>query len=129
MYKYIIKRILMLLPVLLGVTFAVFFIMSLAPGDPATLILGDQARPEDIIAKREELGLNDPIPMQYFNYVKGLVSGDFGTSYKTGLPVSEMISARFPNTLILTITGMFVAVTIGISAGILAAKNQYTKID
>lgn len=129
MYRYIAKRILMLLPVLLGVTFAVFFIMSLAPGDPATLILGDQASPEDIMAKREELGLLDPLPLQYINYVKDLAKGDFGTSYKTGLPVSEMILARFPNTLILTITGMLVALVIGISAGILSAKNQYSIID
>lgn len=129
MYRYVIKRILMLLPVLLGVTFVVFFIMSLAPGDPATLILGDQASAEDIFEKREELGLNDPLPIQYLNYVKNLASGDFGISYKTGLPVSEMILARFPNTLILTLTGMTIALIIGISAGILSAKNQYSLID
>jgi peptide/nickel transport system permease protein len=129
MYRYVIKRILMLIPVLLGVTFVVFLIMSLAPGDPATLILGAEASAEDIMAKREELGLNDPLPLQYFNYVKDILRGDFGTSYKTGLGVSYMIMARFPNTFILAIVGITIALIIGVTAGIISAKKQYSVID
>ena len=104
MIKFIVKRLLALIPVLIGVTLLVYFILDLAPGDPAKTILGEQARPEDIAALREEMGLDDPFFVRYGRYMWDLVHGDFGTSYKTRDPVSEEILARFPNTIKLTLT-------------------------
>ena len=86
MYKYVLKRLLMLIPVILGVSFLVFFIMSLAPGDPARTILGETAPIESVMALREELGLNDPVIVRYVNYMADLLHGDLGESYKTGQP-------------------------------------------
>lgn len=83
MHKYVLKRLLMLIPVIIGVTFVVFFILNLAPGDPAAIILGDQATAEALAMKREELGLNDPIFVRYFHYMRDLLHGSLGVSYKT----------------------------------------------
>ena len=106
MYKYIMKRLLMMIPVLLGVTFIVFFIMALSPGDPAAMILGDQASAEALEMKREELGLNDPILIRYGNYIIDMLHGDLGVSYKNSLDVWEQVWERFPNTTILAIAGI-----------------------
>lgn len=129
MYRYILKRLLMLIPVLLGVTFIVFFIMALSPGDPAAMILGDQASAEALEMKREELGLNDPLLVRYGNYIVDMLHGDLGVSYKNSLDVWEQIWDRFPNTTILAIAGILVALLIGIPTGIISAKKQYTAID
>ncbi len=129
MYKYILKRLLMMIPVLLGVTFIVFFIMALSPGDPAAMILGDQASAEALEMKREELGLNDPILIRYGNYIIDMLHGDLGVSYKNSLDVWEQVWERFPNTTILAIAGILVALVIGIPTGIISAKKQYTLID
>lgn len=129
MYKYILKRLLMMIPVLLGVTFIVFFIMALSPGDPAAMILGDQASAEALEMKREELGLNDPILLRYGNYIIDMLHGDLGVSYKNSLDVWEQVWERFPNTAILAIAGILVALVIGIPTGIISAKKQYTIID
>ena len=88
MYKYVLKRLLMLIPVIIGVSFLVFFIMSLSPGDPARTILGETAPIEAVEALREELGLNDPVLKRYVDYMGGLLHGDRGTSYKSNRPVS-----------------------------------------
>lgn len=129
MHKFIARRILMLIPVMLGVTFLVFFIMALRPGDPAVMILGEGATDESVAILREELGLNDPLIVRYANYMKDLLRGDMGISYKTQLPVMPQILERFPNTVLLAITSMFVALLIGIPIGIISAKKQYTLID
>lgn len=129
MYKYIIKRILMLIPVLIGVTFLVFFIMALRPGDPAVMILGDGATDESVAMLREEIGLNDPLFVRYGHYMVNLVKGDMGTSYKNQMDVMDQILVRFPNTVLLAVTGMIVALLIGIPIGIISAKKQYTFID
>ena len=91
MYKYILKRLLMLIPVIVGVTFIVFFILNLSPGDPAAIILGDQATEEALAMKREELGLNDPILVRYVRYMGGLLQGDLGVSYKNSIPVWDQV--------------------------------------
>ena len=91
MIKFIIKRLIALIPVLIGVSLLVFFILDLAPGDPAKTILGEQARPEDIEALREEMGLNDPFFVRYGRYMWDLCHGDLGTSYKTRAPVGEEV--------------------------------------
>ena len=129
MHKYILNRILMLIPVLIGVTFLVFFIMALRPGDPAVIILGDGATDESVAQLHEELGLDDPLIVRYGNYMLGLLKGDMGKSYKNQLDVMDQVLERFPNTVLLALTGMLVALIIGIPVGILSAKKQYTFID
>ncbi len=129
MHKYVIKRLLMLIPVIIGVSFLVFFIMSLAPGDTARTILGEDAPIEAVEALREELGLNDPLPVRYANYMLDLLRGDLGTSYKSGRPVFGEIMARFPATLKLAFWGMVFAVALSIPIGILSATKQYSALD
>ena len=129
MYKFVLKRLLQLIPVIIGVTFIVFFIMNLAPGDPAAIILGDQATAEALAMKREELGLNDPLLIRYFNYMKNLLRGDMGTSYKNNIPVWNQVIDRLPNTAILAVAGIFIALLFGIPIGILSAKKQYSILD
>lgn len=129
MHKYVIKRLLMLIPVILGVSFLVFFIMSMSPGDPARTILGESAPQESVDALREELGLNDPVIVQYVNYMKDLLHGDLGESYKSGRPVFGEIVSRFPATLKLAFWGMVFAVVLSIPIGIISATKQYSLMD
>jgi len=128
-FKYIAKRLLALLFVVLGVTFVVFMIMSLAPGDPATLLLGMDATPETIEAKREELGLNDPVLVQYGRYMLNAIQGDLGTSFRTNTSVSDEVFARFPSTIRLAFTAVLFSVIIAIPLGIIAAVKQNTFFD
>jgi peptide/nickel transport system permease protein len=118
-----------MIPVLLGVTFIVFFIMNLTPGDPASIILGDQASAEARAQVREELGLNDPLLIRYLHYVMNMLRGDLGRSYLNKISVWQQIWGRFPNTCILAFAGIIVALLIGIPVGILSAKKQYTLAD
>ena len=129
MLKYIAKRLVLLIPVLIGVTFFVFTILSLAPYDPVTVILGDGATEEAIESMREDLGLDDPLLVRYVNYIWDLLHGDFGKSYKTRLPVAEQILTRFPNTILLASCSMVIAIVLGIPLGILSAKKQYSLLD
>lgn len=129
MYKLISRRLMMQIPVLIGVTFLVFFIMSLSPGDPAAMILGDSASPEALEEVREDLGLNDPLLKRYVNYMGNAIKGDFGKSYISDLSIMEEILKRFPNTIILATASLIVALVIGIPIGIISAKNQYTLLD
>jgi len=129
MHKYIFKRILLLIPVLLGVSFLVFSIMSFTPGDPAQLILGESAPKAAVTALREEMGLNDPFLIQYGKFVLNAIQDDFGRSYTSGREVFGEIFQRFPNTLILAIIGVVIAILIGIPVGIISATKQYSIID
>lgn len=129
MYKYVVKRLLMLIPVLLGVTFIVFFVLNLSPGDPAAMILGDQASAEALEMKREELGLNDPLLIRYGRYIWDMLHGDLGVSYKNNLSVWSQVMERFPNTAVLAVAGILVALLIGIPTGIISAKKQYSALD
>lgn len=130
MYKYILKRLLMMIPVLLGVVLIVFTLMYFSPGDPAKLMLGDSASEEDVQALREELGLNDPYLVQLGNYIKDLVTKlDFGDSYITERPVMTEILERFPNTALLAVLAAGVSVIIGVSCGVIAATKQYSVFD
>ena len=125
MLKYIGKRLLMMIPVLLGVIFIVFSLIDITPGDPVRLMLGDSAREEDVIAMREELGLDDPFLVKFGRYVTGLVTrGDFGTSYESGRPVMTEIMERFPMTLKLAVLSAAVAVIFGVVCGIISATRQ-----
>lgn len=129
MLKYISKRIIYLIPVLIGIVFLVFTIMYFSPGDPAKLILGDRAPEEQVAALRHELGLDLPYYQQLFNYIKNATHGDFGNSYQLRMPVWDIIKLRFPLTLQLTTFTMLIAVLIGVPVGILSAVKQYSVID
>lgn len=129
MLKYIGRRLLMLIPVLLGVTFIVFSIMYMTPGDPAQLILGESAPPEAVAELRAEMGLDDPFIVQYGRFVTNAVQGDFGKSYTTKRDVFSEIFARFPNTLKLAGVGVALAIAIGIPVGIISATRQYSVLD
>lgn len=129
MGKYVLKRLLLLIPVLLGVSLLVFAIMSFTPGDPAQLILGENAPKEAVLKLRNDMGLNDSFFLQYFRFLKNAIMGDFGRSYTTGREVFQEIFARFPNTLILSILGVTIAVVIGIPVGIISATRQYSFLD
>ncbi len=129
MVKYVIKRLLALIPVVIGVTFLVFMIMQLAPGDAAKLILGESATQEQVEELREEMGLNDPAIMQYGRYMVNFVQGDLGTSYSTKRPVAEEVFARFPYTLNLSVVAGVISIILAIPLGILAAVKQNTWFD
>ena len=129
MWKFVLKRLLMLIPVLIGVTLLVFLILNMAPGDPAKVILGEQATPEQIAELREQMGLNDPVLVQYGRYIVKLVQGDMGDSYKTKGPVSEEVFNRFPNTIQLTVAAMLIAIVVAIPLGVIAAVKQNTIFD
>lgn len=130
MYKYVIKRLLFTIPVLFGAVFLVFTIMNLTPGDPGRLILGITAKQSDIDALNHQLGVDQPFFVQFFNYLKNMVTKfDFGTSYRTGLPVFNEILARFPATFWLALWSMIVSSIVGIALGIVSAVKQYSALD
>lgn len=129
MYKYIFRRLVLMIPVLIGVTFIVFFILSLTPGNPAAMILGEGATKESIAALEQQMGLNDPLPVRYFHFIVNALHGDLGTSYRNTLPVMPMVLERFPATALLATASIFVALLIGIPTGIISAKRQYSMID
>ena len=130
MYKYVIKRLLITIPVLLGVMFIVFTIINFTPGDPASMILGESAPQEDIDRLNHELGYDQPFFVRFFDYVKGVVlEGDLGTSYRTNQPVLDEILSRFPYTVQLAVLSIVFSSLIGISVGILSAVKQYTLVD
>ncbi|MCL2696309.1 MAG: ABC transporter permease [Clostridiales bacterium] len=129
MLRFILKRILMLIPVLLGVSLIVFMLMQLAPGDPAQIILGPQASPEDIANMREVMGLNRPLYIQFLSFLKGLLSLDFGVSLKDQQPVLNRLMAALPYTAQLALAAIVVALLIGIPVGIIAATKQYSIFD
>lgn len=129
MLKYIAKRLLMLIPVLIGATFLVFFIMDLSPEDPAIVILGAEASQESIDQLHEELGLDDPLIVRYGSFVKDLLRGDLGQSYKNKMDVMSQLMEKLPNTILLAFSGMVVAVILGIPVGIISAKWQYSIFD
>ena len=129
LYKYVIKRLLLMIPILLGVILIVFTIMNITPGDPGRQMLGMSASQEAVDALNESLGYNDPFPVRLFNYLKSLVRLDFGNSYRTNQPVFDEIMHRFPVTLKLAIGTMIVTILLGIPLGVLAAVRQYSKLD
>lgn len=129
MYRYILKRILQLIPVLLGVTFVVFFILELTPGDPAELVAGVDATTEQIEIVREKLQLNDPLISRYFRYVFNLFRGDLGVSYYSTDTVFDLFMARFPATLTLSVAAIFFATVVAIPVGIISAIKQNSVFD
>ena len=119
----------MLIPTVIGVTFIVFSIMALSPGDPGSLILGADATHEQVAELNHKLGFDKPFIIRFIDYVKNAAKGDFGTSYQTGRPVFEEITVRFPTTLRLGILATVLAVLVGVPLGILSAVKQYSLLD
>lgn len=129
MIRYILKRLLLLIPTLLAVVLIVFFIMDLTPSDPGTLILGERASKESIEAMNEELGYYDPFFVRYFRYIADMAQGDLGTSWKTGRSVFEEVANRFPVTVTLAVGAVLIGMIFGITMGILSAVKQYSALD
>jgi peptide/nickel transport system permease protein len=127
--KYILRRLVMLIPVLLGISIITFSMLRLIPGDPCRVMLGERATAEMCAAFAERMGLNDPIYVQFGRYLFNIVRGDLGTSIKTGQPVTAELIQRLPMTFELTLASMILAVTLGILAGIIAAVRNNSAVD
>ena len=127
MIRYILKRLFTMIFVLLGVTLLIFTIMWFCPGDPARSLLSDEATEEQVQALREEMGLNDPFFVQFFDYLyNAIVHQDLGQSYQTKIDVSTEIASRFPNTVKVATLAVFIAALFGIPLGVMAAVHQST---
>ena len=119
MYKYILKRLLLLIPVLIGVSLVVFLMLEITPGDPARQLLGSDATEEAVQQLREEMGLNDPAVTRFVRYIWNAAHGDLGKSYTTKAPVIEEIAKRFPTTFTLATLSTLIAGVTGILLGII----------
>lgn len=126
MLRYIIKRLLILIPIVIGISFIVFSILSFTPGDPVLNIVGNGADESAYEAKRLELGLNDPFLTRYINYMKGVFSGDLGKSWNYETRVSAELARTIPKTLILAVTSVVLMLLIGMPIGIISAVKQYS---
>src|SRR5207342_3222945 len=129
MTRYLIRRLLLTIPVLLGVATLVFALIHLVPGDPAQAMLGEAAPQADVLKLRHALGLDQPLLTQYRTYLTGLVRGDLGTSFRYNAPVTAQIRDKFPNTATLAVAAMLFAILFAIPLGILAAVFRGTAID
>lgn len=129
MIRYIIKRILLMIPILLGITLIVAVFIEIAPGDPAKIKLGSDATPEELQAFRDEYGLDDPFFVKYVRFIGNAVRGNFGRSFYNNRPVITEILQRFRYTLMTSSMSVTLAVLVGIPLGIFAATHQYTLWD
>jgi len=129
MLNYILKRILMLIPVLIGVSIIVFLIMRVFSPDPAPIVLGQHATQQAVEAWRQVNGLNDPVYLQYFHFITGALTGDLGTSYYTKMPVTKEIFARFPATIELAVVAILLASLFGILIGVISAVKKNSIFD
>lgn len=130
MYRYILKRILSMIPVLLGVTIIVFTLMYISPGSPAAIMLGTEATPEGIAKMEEEMGLNDPYLVRLGRYIAGVVTRfDLGDSYRTKSPVRDEVFKRLGVTLKLAVISMVIGTILGMILGIISAVKQYSWMD
>ena len=129
MIIYVIKRLLMVIPIIIGVTLFIFLLLSFAPGDPAKVVLGSGALPEDLEMFREQNGLNDPLIVQYTSYMLKAVTGDFGTSFITRQSVGSMIEVRVGNTLFLSLTSMALTIIVALFLGTAMALKQNSFFD
>ncbi|MGM0419788.1 MAG: ABC transporter permease [Bacillota bacterium] len=129
MWKYVVKRLLALVPVLVGVSIFVFMLIHLTPGDPALIMLGETAPPEQLESMREQMGLNEPLPVQYVVWAKDAVQLDFGRSLRSRKPVIVEILDRLPNTAYLALSSIILAVVVGIPVGVLSAAKPNSFFD
>ena len=129
MFRYFLRRVLLAVPVLIGVATLVFSLIHLVPGDPAQAMMGDGAAPQDVAELRKTLGLDQPLLTQYATFMSNAITGDLGKSFRTGQPVTTMIAERVPATAELAVASMLVAVMIAIPLGVIAAVWRGTAID
>ncbi|HYP59645.1 MAG TPA: ABC transporter permease [Thermomicrobiales bacterium] len=129
MTAYILRRLVLLIPVILVVGIVVFALVHLTPGDPAAVILGDSATPEAIANLREQLGLNDPLPVQFLHWFGNVLTLDFGESIFMGKPVTTAMGERVQPTVLLTIYALIVQIAIGVPAGVISAVKHNSIID
>ncbi|QZT34318.1 ABC transporter permease [Caldalkalibacillus thermarum TA2.A1] len=129
MTAYILRRLIMTIPILIGISILSFAIMHLAPGDPASMLLDPSIKPEDRERMAERLGLNDPPHIQYLKWMGNILQGELGTSYVQRRPVADIIMERLPNTLVLMIASSLFAIILAIPFGVLSATRQYSALD
>ena len=129
MRQYIIRRLLQVLPIILLVATTVFFLFKLIPGDPAAVFAGEQAAPDTIARVREQLGLDQPVMVQYVRYLQRLVRGDLGRSFISGVNVLDSIRARFPNTIRLAMISTALSASLGILMGLVSALKRESAVD
>ncbi len=129
MAQYIARRLLALIPVLLGVSILVFSLVRLIPGDPIIVMLGDRARPQDIERVREEMGFNRPIYVQYVEWLRKVLTGDLGKSIIGQVPVAMDLKQRLPATIEMVVFAMLIGVTVGVGVGILSAIKRNSWLD
>lgn len=129
MLNYICKRLLMLIPVILGISFMIYIVLSVSPGDPASIMLGTEATPEQLAEKRAEIGIDKPVVVQYVNYMVKAVQGNFGTSWYVGFDVMKEFSHRLPYTFILAVVAIIVSVIVGIPLGSISAVKHNSILD
>jgi peptide/nickel transport system permease protein len=127
--RFVVRRLLLLVPILLGLSILVFLWIRALPAGPAESLLGERATPETIRQIEEQYGLNEPIHVQYLKYVRTLASGDLGTTIRTRRPVTDELKERFPATIELTIAALLFATLLGIPLGFVAAKRYGTWVD
>ncbi|MEP9379345.1 ABC transporter permease [Aquabacter sp. CN5-332] len=129
MLTFLVRRLMQLIPVVFGVSLIVFLMIHVIPGDPAQLIAGPDATPEDVEVVRTSLGLDRPLPVQYLSFVGKALTGDLGMSFRTGRPVTEEIGARYGNTLALGLVAMAFGTLVGLAVGIVTAVFRGGWID
>ena len=129
MSRYLLRRLLLLVPVLLGVSVVVFLVLHLAPGDPAEIMLGPQATQEDVSRLRVDLGLDEPLPLQYVRWMAHVLQGDLGRSIRMRQPVLGEVLIRFRATLLLTATALLLSTVGGITLGVLSAARPHSIVD
>lgn len=129
MMKFLVRRFLAVLPTLIGVTIIVFLMLHLTPGDPARLIGGPDATEADLQTIRIQLGLDQPLLVQYWEFISGLFNGDLGESWYMRVPVNQLISEALPRSLVLIVAAMILATVIGVLCGVIAAKWRNSIID
>ncbi|GAX91725.1 ABC transporter permease [Effusibacillus lacus] len=129
MGRYILNRMVTMIPILFGISVLVFTIMHMVPGDPASIMLGTNATPEAIAAMRQSMGLDKPVVTQYLNWISGLLQGNFGESVRTGEAILPEILDRFSVTLQLSIFAAIIGWTIAVPVGIVSAVRAHTSID
>lgn len=129
MLQYIIKRVLLIVPILIGVSIVAFLLVHLIPGDPARVMLGERATPQAIAELRAQMGLDRPLPEQYLTFLDRIVHGDLGRSVISHNPVATELRNRYPATIELALAAMFVALIAGIPAGIMSAAKPYSVFD
>ena len=129
MLRYILNRILLIIPTLIVVIFLIFFILNIVPGDPARIILGQDASAEAVAELNHELGMDRPMLERFFRYLLDAVRLDFGESYRSREPVFDEILAKFPTTLMLSLLAIVGMSVIGIPLGIISAVKQYSVLD